>query len=475
MMKRDTHVGSGARAAALALLCSVAMTTLSSAEPASISSVERVSPSAASSRSVPAPARTALRYDWDYPVIDYAGKAVHNDIARLQERIDRGEVKLEYHPPRGYLDSILEALGIDPSSQTLVHSKTSLQKDVIDPDRPRAIYFNDETYVAWVQDSDLLEFVTMDRDKGPVFYSMHNVQGGPLHLDREMHRCLTCHDTYSMSGGGVPRFLFVSTLVATNGEFLVPNLSRDTTDATPISQRWGGWYVSGLHGKQVHLGNIIAHSAREFEGVEKSRRGNLRTLDGLFDTSPYLRNTSDIVALLVFEHQAYMHSLITRLNFKARTLVAREQGDAAANASWDQFSPKVQRALKAMIEPVVEGLLFVGAAPLTDKITGTAGFEKAFEARGPYDSRGRSLRKLNLTTRLFEYPLSYLIYSEGFDGLPDYARKYIYNRLEEVLSGRDTSQTFAHLSAADRATLLEILTETKPEFAATVGATPSRR
>jgi hypothetical protein len=464
-MKLGAYVGGRAGALTLALTGVMFASASWAAAASGVASVEQAAGS--SSRNATLPVRSSLRYDWDYPLIDYSGEAEHNAIARLQAKLDRGEVKLVYREPRGYLDSLLEVLGIDVSSQTLVHSKTSLQKDDIDHVKPRAIYFNDDTYVAWVQGSPLLEFMAMDREKGPVFYSMINVQARPLHFEREMQRCLTCHDTYSMSGGGVPRFLFVSTLVATNGEFLVPNLARDTTDATPIAERWGGWYVTGLHGDQVHLGNIVADSARNFPGVEQARRGNLKTLDGLVDMRPYPTNTSDIVALLVFEHQAYFHNLITRLNYKARTVVGRELGEkGAAHASWDEMSPRTQRALKAMLEPVVQAMLFKDAAPLTSKITGTAGFERWFEAQGPRDSRGRSLRKLNLTTRVFEYPVTFLVYTEGFDGLPDYARTYIFKRLAEVLSGRDTSREYAYLDPAARTAALEILAETKPEFAA---------
>ena len=45
-------------------------------------------------------------------------------------------------------------------------------------------------------------------------------------------------------------------------------------------------------------------------------------------------------------------------------------------------------------------------------------FQKKFAERGPRDAKGRSLRDLNLKTRLFEYPVSYMIYSEAFDNLP---------------------------------------------------------
>ena len=94
---------------------------------------------------------SALRYDSEYPVIGYGGIPHDNVFAELQQRIDRGELKLEYSAPRGYLDSLLKAIGVDPSSQTLVYSKTSLQVTLITAATPRAIYFNDDAYVAWIR------------------------------------------------------------------------------------------------------------------------------------------------------------------------------------------------------------------------------------------------------------------------------------------------------------------------------------
>jgi hypothetical protein len=118
--------------------------------------------------------RSALRYDYDYPDIGYGEKANANAVARLQARIDRGQAKLTFHPTRGYLDSVLKELGIDASSQTLVYSKTSLQIDAIRAATPRAIYFNDDTYVAWVPHTTFLEVVTMDSAQGQVFYTLPN-------------------------------------------------------------------------------------------------------------------------------------------------------------------------------------------------------------------------------------------------------------------------------------------------------------
>ena len=410
--------------------------------------------------------RTALRYDTDYPVVGYADLPANNAVAKLQARLDRGEVKLEFDAVRGYLDSLLKALDIDVSSQTLVYSKTSLQIEAIRAATPRAIYFNDDTYVAWVQGTNMLEFAAMDSRVGQVFYTLHNSPASGAEFNRETTRCLTCHDTFSLMGGGVPRFLFMSAFVNTNGESLTAETSNETTDATPIEERWGGWYVTGYHGTQTHLGNIQVRSAAEITDLDKARRGNLDNLKGLLDTRPYLTDKSDIVALLVFEHQAYVENFITRANFKARTVVARETPEGAAPPhSLDELSPKTQFALKAMLEPVVKSLLFVDAAGLTSPITGTSGFDKWFQARGLRDPQGRSLRDLDLTTRVFKYPLSYLIYSRGFEGLPDYAKAYVYARLAAILEGRDTSDTYAHIAAADRKAALEILIGTKPAFA----------
>jgi hypothetical protein len=414
---------------------------------------------------------SALRYDADYPLIGYSDRPTHNAIARLQERLERGEIQLKFVPGRGYLDSVLQALGIDRSSQTLVYSKTSLQFELISAATPRAIYFDDDTYVAWPPETKFLEISTMDGVLGPVFYTLPNTDPATTRFDRETLRCLTCHDTYSLMGGGVPRFLFMSSPVTVSGEPLTTDISIETTDATPIQERWGGWYVTGKPDGLLHLGNIQASdpvkSPVTFASLKVSRPGTLAKLDGVIDTRPYLTNHSDVVALLVFEHQVYIENLISRANFKARTLVARENdGRVDDSLSWAQLPPKAQPIVKAMLEPLVKALLLVDAAPLPGRITGNSGFDSWFQAHGPRDRQGRSLRELDLKTRLFRYPLSYMVYSAGFDGLPAYAREYVYRRLADVLSGRDRSASYARLSDADRATLLEILTQTKPAFAA---------
>ena len=95
-------------------------------------------------------------------------------------------------------------------------------------------------------------------------------------------------------------------------------------------------------------------------------------------------------------------------------------------------------------------------------VDGTSGFAARFASRGPRDRQGRSLRELDLDGRLMRYPLSYMIYSDAFDALPADAKDSIYRRLWEVLSGRDRSSRYAHLSDADRRAIREILLDTKP-------------
>ena len=418
------------------------------------------------------PVLAASRYDSDYPNIPYASVARHNVFARLQERMDRGEVKLEYTPGRGYLDSLLKALKIDTTTQVLVYSKTSLQIDYITAPTPRAIYYNDVAYVGWENNAPLMELAAADDELGMVYYTLDNRQAPTKHFEREGGRCLTCHDTYSMMGGGVPRVVVLSALI--DGPANPPNreTSEDVSDQTPIRDRWGGWYVTGNQGKQYHLGNLPTDNDPHLVGKTDAQRMNLKDLEGWFNTKPFITNKSDVVSLMVLEHQTNIQNLITRANFKVRTVMSRAgtgTGDEVPR-TWEEMSSRGKGLLKTMVEPLVKAMLFVDAAEMASPMAGTAGFEAAFQARGPRDKQGRSLRDLDLGTRLFRYPLSYMIYSPGFEALPPYVKEYVYQRLADILQGRDTSSVFEFLGDGDRKAILEILQATKPDFAQVAAA-----
>lgn len=406
-----------------------------------------------------------FRYDSEYPAMGYSAAALTNPVARLQARLVSGEQKLEFAGNRGYLDSLLRALEIDPSSQLLVYSKSSLQKALISPATPRALYFNDETYIGWVQGSDQIEVGTVDCEKGPVFYLFSNRPDAERPFKRETTRCLTCHDSVGLLGGGVPAFTVYSMPVDAEGGVFVNDNPVAVNDATPLAKRWAGWYVTGQHGAQVHQGNLKAASAREFHGADLKANGNRDTLKGLLDVRPYRTDKSDIVALLVFEHQAAVQTHLSRALFKSREFLAHEFQDGGMDRPLAELSPRMQGLYKRLLEPVVRSMLFVDAAPFTDAIRGNSGFAAWFETQGPRDAMGRSLRELDLKSRLFRYPLSYVVYSQAFDGLPRSAREYVYARLQEILSGSSNDDVSALVATQDRQALFEILKATKPEFA----------
>jgi len=418
----------------------------------------------------PAEPRAALRYDTEYPAIGYATTARTDAVAELEARLASGAAVLEHDASRGYLAGLLGALDIGVESQVLVFSKTSVQAQIITATTPRAIYFNDDTYVGWVPGSRTLEIASLDPRLGPVFYTLAQDSAAPVGFERHLGECLRCHDSYSLTGGGVPRFITGSGYTDVDGNLVAHEGWILTSDRTPLKSRWGGWYVSGYHGEQVHLGNIAVEDVAELRELETLRTGNLENLDSLLDTSAYLSNKSDIVALLVLEHQVRVQNAITRVRYD--TVGVPSTVGAASGRDSSPVGASSARDLPARIaelaEPLVEALFLAGEIDLTDRISGTSGFAAAFEARGPRDSNGRSLRELDLTTRLFKYPLSYAIYSHAFDALPAEAKDYVYARIREILAGDDESEASARLSAADRAAILEILRDTKPDFAATV-------
>jgi hypothetical protein len=419
--------------------------------------------------------QATTRYDTEYPVIAYSGPAHDNRVWRLQQGLKSGQLKLEWEPRFGYLRALLKALQIDVDSQVLVFSRTSLQIEHISPLTPRAIYFNDDTYVGYVQGSPLIELVTIDNSKGSVFYGLENrTEFGPQ-IEREGGRCLTCHDTFSMGGGGVPRVMVLSSPVDDPSEQRDITAGTDVDDRTPFGNRWGGWYVTGDTGRRTHLGNLPLTDGRGGQrlGEQRASSQNRQQLDDYFDTSKYLSGQSDVVALTVLEHQTSLHNLVTRVAYKVRTVLSRSAGASTSGPlrAWEDLSPNDHQQLRQMIEPLVRALFLKDAAPFEDRMRGSSGFAERFSQLGPRDSKGRGLRELDLQKRLFRYPLSFEIYSDHFDAMPKYALDYVFGRIAEILRGKDTTGLSASLSAADRKAIAEILIDTKPALAPLLLAT----
>jgi hypothetical protein len=117
-----------------------------------------------------------------------------------------------------------------------------------------------------------------------------------------------------------------------------------------------------------------------------------------------------------------------------------------------------------LVREVVDYLLFVHEAPLPSPVQGSSAFAQQFAAQGPRDSKGRSLRDLDLEQWLLRYPCSYMIYTEAFDALPAPAKAAVYERMWEILSGQEKGASYSRLTAADRQAIIEILRDTKKDL-----------
>jgi hypothetical protein len=421
--------------------------------------------------------------DYEQPPISYSTTQPHDSAAKLMDSLERGDVTLTHDSERGYLDAILRELKIPTSSQTLVFSKTSFQRNHISPRRPRALYFNDDTYVGYVPGGDVIEIASVDPKLGTNFYTIQQspnagTNAAKTRLTRQTDNCLQCHGE-SMTRG-VPGLLVRSVFADDSGQPILSAGTFLTTHESPLSERWGGWYVTGSTGpRQPHMGNtrwqekegqmpqpLAAPSAPS--APHASPTTNPSTLPPHVDADEYLTPHSDVVALMVLEHQAEAHNRITRAVHGTLRALRDEQimSDALGEPTKANgiHSDSTLSRIESSCEPLVEYLLFANEAPLTDRVAGSSTFAADFSAHGPRDSRGRSLRDFDLKTRLFRYPCSYLIYSPALQELPDAAKQFLYRRLWDILSGKETGKPYAHLTSADRAAIMEILRDTKPDL-----------
>jgi hypothetical protein len=401
--------------------------------------------------------------DLDRPPINYSKGDAKNPVADLGDRLAKRQTKLAKHEELGYLPAVLDALDIPKSSQCLVFSKTSLQQRVISPRTPRAVYFNDDVYVGYCQNGEVLEISAADAKLGTAFYTLYQEADRPK-FARQADNCLQCHG--SIATRGYPGHLVRSLRVDGSG---YPHFSAGTfrTDTTsPFEERWGGWYVTGTHGSGRHMGNAI-FSREEAESGESAKDAgqNVVELKGKFDAKKYPTPHSDIVALMVLEHQTDMHNRLSRAALDARIALEdqralnKELGEKPDHL-WDSTKSRLERAA----EDVVDGLVFKNEPKLPAAIKGTSGFAEEFSRRPPQDHSGRSLRSFDLQTRLFRYPCSYLIHSASFRALPDPVRNLALTKLHALLTTPKLPAGYESLAAADRPTVLALIRDTVPNL-----------
>lgn len=410
--------------------------------------------------------RTAsAQVEFEREPILYHERERNDPIARLQKRIDAGETTLEFDPEHGYLPAVLRELKVPESSQMLVFSKTSFQLRRISAARPRAVYFSDDVYVGWVQHGDVVEVSAVDPVLGGVFYTLAQEPSESPQFIRDKGQCLSCHA--SSRTQGVPGHLVRSVFAGKDGQPQFGSGTYTTDQRSPFENRWGGWYVTGTHGEMRHMGNATVASKLRPEELDREKGANITDLSPLLDISPYLAPTSDIVALMVLEHQTQMHNFITAAHYEA---VSAAHYDGIMNRALkrpdDYQSDSARRRIAAAGDKLIRYLLMSDEFRLTAPVAGVSSFAEEFEKLGPRDSQGRTLRDLDLTQRLFKYPCSYLIYSTAFDALPEPVLEYVSQELSSILAAEpgEVGDEFGHLSGHDRQNIAQILRETKPGF-----------
>jgi len=391
--------------------------------------------------------------------IEYSLTKAENPVSRLQTKLKKGELKWTPENKTGFLKPLLQGLGIGLNSQTLVFSKTSFQAKRISPSYPRALYFNDEVYVGYVPGSHLLELSVADPKLGAVFYVFDQRDKS---LNRETSDCLSCHG--SSRTNYAPGHFLRSVVPAEDGHSILWGGSKLVSHSTPYHERWGGWYASERIPQVENQANSFGEIINDRE-IKMNKSNDGQSISKLFNSEFYLSPHSDIVALMVQDHQVTMHNLIAQANYKTRqALFDQKIIDQALGRNSAEMSSSTKSRIANIGEKLLKYLLFVEEAELPSCVYGSTDFAENFSNRGPHDSKGRSLYQLDLKKRLLKYPCSYLIHSCAFKELPSETKDYLYKRLWEILNGKDQNEPFSKIKMSDLQAIKEILLDTQKDL-----------
>lgn len=400
--------------------------------------------------------------------ISYSKTAADTAVTRLADRMVAGESILDGKTDREVLEQLLALLEVPVASQVLVYSKTSAQNSRISPERPRAIYFSDNAYIGWVQGGDI-ETMTFDPKIGAVFHRVSLKQTQPGDSPRVIRdqSCLSCHA--SSANHNVPGGLVRSVYASESGQPLFQAGTFFTGPDSPLAERWGGWYVTGSAGDQTHLGNGIAYEGEDDEvTLEKIAEGTISDLNEFIRCEAYLGGgSSDIVALMILEHQIAVHNALARGAMATRQTLYRhrEMRKAFGEKLDGPLSETNQGIIDSQADKIVAALLFADEFEMTDDgVDGSIEFQNAFQQNARKSEDHRSLKDLRLYERLFKYRCSYMIYSEAFRQLPIELKTLVKSKIDVALEEGAGSGDYPHLTSGERRQIANILAETHPEW-----------
>ena len=394
---------------------------------------------------------------WELPPIRYSETQATDPVHQLAATLGQDPHAIPTHDPLERLRFVLRQLKIPEESQILVFSKTSKQNALIHPGNPRSIFFNENAYVGYVPGGDI-EVISPDPGLGPIFYVIPSpVPDQPTRITRQTSSCLSCHGTARTES--VPGVLVRSVFPDETGQPRLELGSHLTTHRSPITRRWGGYYVTGTS-SLPHMGNQTF--PKDHDPGSSPTTPQFKTVPKPVDPSHYLRPTSDIVALMVLEHQCHLQNLMTaaEMNYR-RFLLLRRSLHPEVTAR----DPVVRQYLQQSAAKLVPWIFFEGEAELgPDGIEGDPKFQAALNKRFPKSHDGRSLADFQLYQRLFKYPCSYMVYSKTFRSLSPELKSTILSQMHQVLSTPPAPDNQPQISASARRKILSILEDTLPDW-----------
>jgi hypothetical protein len=375
------------------------------------------------------------------PRHEYNTRAVDDRFSRFLSAWDAGQKpEIDTSGDLAFLHSLLNELEVPISSQMLVFTATSLQKGLISARNPRALYFNDDTYVGFVP-RGRIEVISLDSELGGIFYIFDRLQPGRRPQVHRAFDCMNCHAPRHMEN--IPGLVIESVIPGLTGGGERAFRREQSGHGVHIGDRFGGWHLTGTgEAMPPNWANQLL-IRKNGEAHELPNPPGERC-----DLSRYLVTSSDLLAQLLHEHQVGFVNRALQAGYRFRDLAAigsPSEGDLAELSAG-----------------LVRYLLFVDESPLTPGMIGESPFAADFVAAGKRDSAGRSLRELDGQTRLLKHRCSYMIYSPAFAGLPAQLRQRVLRDLNAELGD---GQADSHLPIAERTVIRQVLAETMPEFA----------
>ena len=396
--------------------------------------------------------------DYDLKPHDYFGARLSDPMSVLLKRLGEPNKALGEANGRPLVERLLKELNIPVESQVLVFTKTSLQRRVVSPESPRALYFNEDVYLGWMPNGRI-EIASMDPELGGIFYFQRPLDKPEQAIFHREESCLGCHA--GSATNFLPGLLARSVFPDQNGRSLksVKTFER-IGHQVPFEERWGGWLVSGEPGAARHMGNALASIDDGKPVLHEAKRS-----DEFFQADLHLRPDSDVLAMLLHDHQISMHHWMMEAHYRVRQGLFDAKVDDTSRTSLDAIESEDRDDLNRCVDRLMRYLLFADEASMGPEAWKDGGdYRKVFVEDRRKTADGRSLKDLRMCEHLFEYRCSYMIYSKAFAALPLSLREEIYHRLHQILTREGDG--FDHLGKDEREGILGILTETLPEAAA---------